>query len=147
MQFPTYFTSPHIPPPPLPFPPPLRSVDSGYHGCGDAIEPYNVQNIVCQPILQGGLIVFSHRLLHWGSNPLRISAAAAAITVPPVVPVPSLRPLESTLSIGVPLLPLSLPLKRIRIAFSCAFADQSYEVTMTPLPLLLIHLSCRRRIL
>ena len=98
-----------------------RTADSGYHGCGDAIEPYNVQNIVCQPILQGGLIVFSHRLLHWGSNPL---AAAVAVTVTP------------------PVLPLGVPIKRIRIAFSCAFADQTYEVRVTPLSLLLTYLPC-----
>ena len=69
-----------------------RQSDPGYHGVGDAIQPYSVQSIVCQPILQGGLLVFSHRLLHWGSFPVKGHERQAA-----------------------------------RIAFSCAFADSSFE--------------------
>jgi hypothetical protein len=68
-----------------------RRSDPGYHGVGDAVQPYSVQSIVCQPILQGGLLVFSHRLLHWGSYPVKGQERTA------------------------------------RIAFSCAFADSSFE--------------------
>jgi hypothetical protein len=47
-----------------------KSDDPGYHGDGDAIPrqlPW--QDIVAQPLATGGLLAFSHRLLHWGSKP------------------------------------------------------------------------------
>jgi hypothetical protein len=76
-----------------------RSDDLGYHGVGDAVSPTPIpwQCIVAQPLPAGGLLAFSHRLLHWGSTPQ-----------PPS--------LQDSLSARVP-----------RIALSMAFADPSFE--------------------
>ena len=64
-----------------------RQNDSGYHAeeGGDAMSSVSsegsnkgegggggfawLQNIVAQPMSQGGMLSFSHRCLHWGSNP------------------------------------------------------------------------------
>ena len=45
--------------------------DAGYGLSGDSITDmgHMWQNIVAQPLLQGGFLTFSHRLLHWGSRP------------------------------------------------------------------------------
>lgn len=49
--------------------------DTGYYVAGDDMvgilpTPASWQRIVAQPLLSGGLVAFSHRLLHWGSMPL-----------------------------------------------------------------------------
>lgn len=51
-----------------------RNCDDGYHDCGDSMASTLMstrlwQNIVAQPLQAGGLFIFSHRLLHWGSTP------------------------------------------------------------------------------
>ncbi len=51
-----------------------RINDDGYVGPGDCIARSgegspNWQNFVAQPLQVGGMLAFSHRLLHWGSNP------------------------------------------------------------------------------
>jgi hypothetical protein len=51
-----------------------REDDAGYHGEGDAVHgaithPLQWQRIVAQPLAAGGMLAFSHRLLHWGSTP------------------------------------------------------------------------------
>ena len=44
--------------------------DPGYHGDGDAIPSgLHWGNIVAQPLKPGGMLAFSHRVLHWGSKP------------------------------------------------------------------------------
>ena len=50
-----------------------RPFDPLYDGPGDKLEgtmptPLNWQNIVALPLAPGGILGFSHRLLHWGSN-------------------------------------------------------------------------------
>jgi len=67
----------------------------------------DLQRIVCQPLPQGALLVFSHRLLHWGSIPV-------PMPVPVPVPLPT-RPYAAGRG------------PRVRIAFSCAYADPSFE--------------------
>jgi hypothetical protein len=45
--------------------------DSGYFRQGDAMsstEPIKLQHVSAQPLAAGGLLSFSHRLLHWGSE-------------------------------------------------------------------------------
>jgi hypothetical protein len=37
--------------------------------CREGAVSYDWRDIVAQPLEPGGLLVFSHRLLHWGSNP------------------------------------------------------------------------------
>jgi len=51
-----------------------RAQDTGYHASGDAIResivsPLQWLDFVAQPIRAGGMLTFSHRLLHWASNP------------------------------------------------------------------------------
>lgn len=81
-----------------------RGNDDGYHGIGDATASAHTaarqfQGIVAQPLSAGGLLAFSHRLLHWGSTPQ-----------PNAV-------LESD-AVGI---------VADRIALSLAFADPSFE--------------------
>eukprot|EP00004_Rigifila_ramosa_P006993 TRINITY_DN1790_c0_g1_i2.p1 TRINITY_DN1790_c0_g1~~TRINITY_DN1790_c0_g1_i2.p1 ORF type:complete len:359 (+),score=97.48 TRINITY_DN1790_c0_g1_i2:54-1079(+) len=50
-----------------------READPGYDSSGDALAgvlatPVSWQRIVAQPCAAGGLLCFSHRLLHWGSQ-------------------------------------------------------------------------------
>eukprot|EP00457_Paulinella_chromatophora_P008565 gb/GEZN01008604.1/.p1 GENE.gb/GEZN01008604.1/~~gb/GEZN01008604.1/.p1 ORF type:complete len:436 (+),score=49.25 gb/GEZN01008604.1/:30-1337(+) len=81
-----------------------KQYDPNYFIPGDSLEhvmpsPSSWQNIVALPLPAGGILGFSHRLVHWGSNPQ---------------PIPVCRDLSSQ-----PVLP--------RIALTLAFADPSFE--------------------
>lgn len=96
-----------------------KADDKGYHAEGDAIvtkasqfsEPLLWQKIVAQPLKAGGMLTFSHRLLHWGSNlPPHDTSINTSITT----------------RVQLTSLPLPPPL-RPRIALSLAFADPAFE--------------------
>ena len=85
-----------------------RSNDPGYELGGDAISGHghNWNDIVAQPLMQGGFLTFSHRLLHWGSTPQIMPTSAAGN--------------HSNATVMV-------PRSRGRIALTLAFADPSFE--------------------
>lgn len=79
-----------------------RRLDPGYYLEGDAFEEHSIKlsSVVSQPLQAGGLLSFSHRVLHWGSK------------------------LETSVEEdGLPAPPAAVP----RIALTTAFADGSFE--------------------
>ena len=60
--------------------------DPGYHQTGDAItnifsDPNSWQSITAQPMSAGGILCFSHRILHWGSRAVKNYPPRIAISL------------------------------------------------------------------
>jgi hypothetical protein len=94
-----------------------KSLDKGYYAEGDALGVVDLRHIVAQPLAAGGMLAFSHRVLHRASQPLAQLLAA----------LPGGGPKDLAGGIPVPQAQDKVGFPRSRMALSFAFADPAFE--------------------